>query len=104
MRITSLHIGGLVAIGFDKSGKYLLAVSHSGRGVFDMKTWSRIARDPTMAYPENNISIGIGPFEGEWISVIELNSDETLRALSPDGKLLFNYESGVVEVSDTVSA
>ena len=28
-----LFVGGLVAMGFDSAGKYLLTISHSGRGV-----------------------------------------------------------------------
>ena len=34
---TYLHIGGLVAAGFDPSGAYLLTITHSGRGVFRLK-------------------------------------------------------------------
>src|SRR5580765_832836 len=30
----NLFIGGLLAVGFDASGEFLLAVSHSGRGVY----------------------------------------------------------------------
>jgi hypothetical protein len=41
-----LLVGGLVAMGFDNTGKYLLTVSHSGRGVFVTETWKPVARRP----------------------------------------------------------
>lgn len=45
-----LNIGGLVAIGFDQSGNYLLTVSHSGRGVFDRYPWNRVASTAMSRY------------------------------------------------------
>jgi len=47
-----IFIGGLVAAGFDPEGKYLLVVSHSGRGVFDTHSWECVARDTELSYPE----------------------------------------------------
>lgn len=38
-----LHIGGLVAVGFDLSGGFLLVITHSGRGVFSAQTRERVA-------------------------------------------------------------
>ena len=35
-----LSVGGLVAMGLDETGNYLLTVTHSGRGVFDTRTWN----------------------------------------------------------------
>ncbi len=55
----TLHIGGLVAAGFDPSGRFLLTVSHDGRGVYDTNNWERVARDYDLAYPENGYAIGI---------------------------------------------
>src|SRR5476651_2004795 len=40
-----LHVGGLVAFGFDVSGDYLLVITHAGRGVFCTSSWHRVARD-----------------------------------------------------------
>jgi len=60
---TFLLIGGLVAVGFDPTGEYLLVISHSGRGVFSIKTWTRVARDVELSYPESGIGVGIGPIE-----------------------------------------
>jgi hypothetical protein len=52
-----LFVGGLVAMGFDATGQFLLTVSHSGRGVFAVGTWERVARDTELAYPD----AGSGP-------------------------------------------
>lgn len=100
---TSLHIGGLVAVGFDPTGKYLLTISHSGRGLFSTATWERVARDPSLAYPESGMGVGIGPIEGKEIPIIEIDyATGVLRAVSPDGKIKLAYQEGVadVEVSD----
>ncbi len=96
-----LFIGGLVAAGFDRTGAYLLAVSHSGRGVFSTATWERVARDSDLAYPKDGYAIGIGPIAGERIPVTEKNYDtEELRFSSPDGKFIFEYDSGTLTVTD----
>ncbi len=81
-----LLVGGLVAMGFDESGKYLLTVSHAGRGVFVTETWEPIARDPEPAYPEMGKAIGIGPIEGQEILVLERDeTKETIQMHSPNG-------------------
>jgi hypothetical protein len=96
-----LHIGGLVAAGFDPSGDYLLAVSHAGRGVFSTTTWERIARDSALAYPSDGHALGIGPIDGLSIPVTEINYDTgALRFSSPDGTCTFAYESGTLYVRD----
>src|SRR5687767_6070205 len=68
-----LFIGGLVAAGFDKTGDYLLTISHSGRGVFSTKSWMRIARDHELSYPNDGVGIGIGPIHGEEVPVVEMD-------------------------------
>ena len=86
-------------MGFDPSGRYLLAVSHSGRGVFDTSTWDRVARDYTLAYPTQGIAIGIGPIDGQQIPVTELNlKTEMLDLESPDRDYSLSYESGTITV------
>ncbi|HEY4416286.1 MAG TPA: hypothetical protein VGO57_11390 [Verrucomicrobiae bacterium] len=82
-----LFVGGLVAMGFDATGKYLLTVTHSGRGVFATDTWIRVARDNALAYPTDGKAVGIGPLEGLAILVQERNEQqEHLEMQSPDGK------------------
>ena len=99
--IKHLNIGGLVAAGFDSTGAYLLTVSHSGRGVFSVTSWERIARDSRQAYPDGGCAIGIGPIDGVSIPVSEIDYEtEHLSFSSPDGKLNFEYEEGTLTISD----
>lgn len=94
-----LHVGGLVAAGFDTSGSFMLVVSHSGLGVFSVGTWERVARDPELAYPEDGIAVGIGPIAGLSIPVTELNYEtEDLSWIAPDGSALY-YAEGVVTIT-----
>ena len=100
MCLASLHIGGLVAIGFDATGRYILTISHSGRGVFDMNTWQRVARDPSPAYPLDGVAVGIGPIAGQSLPVSEINYDDgTLKVKSPNGEFALTYSEGVVTVN-----
>jgi hypothetical protein len=95
-----LHVGGLVAMGFDPSGEYLLTISHSGRGVFSARSWERVARDPALAYPENGYGIGIGPIAGVSVAVQEMNyQTDELSLKSPDGAVSLKYETGMIAVS-----
>ena len=94
-----IAIGGMVAGGFDSVGRYLLTVSHSGRGVFDTETWQRIARDPFPTYPEKGEILGIGPLTGMRIPIFEMNYDtETLAFASPDGSILVSYSEGTMTI------
>jgi len=96
-----LNIGGLIAAGFDESGKYLLTISHSGRGVFAVGTWERLARDSEPAYPSGGRVAGIGPINGQLIQVVEKNfQTDELRLTAPDGAFSLIYQSGVVEISE----
>jgi len=95
-----LLVGGLVALGFDASGKYLLTVSHSGRGIFSTDTWQRVARDPELAYPENGIAVGIGPIAGQSIAVHERDErNEKIEMRSPDGWCTLVGESDGITVT-----
>ena len=74
-------------MGFDATGKYLLTVSHSGRGVFSADTWKRVARDSALVYPTDGKALGIGPIEGQVIGVMERDeSRDRIELQSPDGK------------------
>jgi len=42
---TSIPVGGLIAVGFDRHSDNLLIVSHQGRGVVDCCTGEKTARD-----------------------------------------------------------
>ncbi len=95
-----LHVGGLFAMGFDPTGQFLLTVSHSGRGVFDVKTWQRVARDPKIVFPENGCMLGIGPIEDVKVDITEKNyTTDVLNLCSVDGALLLEYDAGCITVS-----
>ena len=96
--LAQLHVGGLVAVGVDRTGRYLLTVSHSGRGVFDTRTWRRIARDSALAYPVDGHAIGIGPLAGQTIPVREINYDTSRMTEAPVGAFVVSYEEGGVVV------
>ena len=86
-------------MGFDASGKYLLTVSHSGRGVFSSGSWQRVARDSAVAYPEEGKAVGIGPIAGEVIVVESRDqTKETIKMSSPDGRYQLVGESDGVTV------
>jgi hypothetical protein len=95
-----LFIGGMVAGGFDCTGKYLLVVSHSGRGVFEVGTWQRVARDAARAYPDAGVAVGIGPIAEKRIVVHEIDYGTGVLAFeSPDGKWTLRYSEGTLDVS-----
>lgn len=86
-------------MGFDATGKYLLTVSHSGRGVFSTETWERIARDATVAYPIDGRAVGIGPIDGQAIEVEERDERrDRIEIRSPDGRCRLVGESDGVTI------
>lgn len=96
--VAQLHVGGLVAVGVDSSDRYLLTVSHSGRGVFDTSTWQRVARDSALAYPVDGQAIGIGPLAGQTIPVREIDYELSTLTNAEVGAFVISYEEGDVMV------
>lgn len=102
IRVAILNVGGVVAVGFDPTGRYVLVVSHAGRGVFDSQSWQRVARDGSLAYPEDGETDGIGPLAGQRLKVSEINYDDgTLHLVSPCGDYAIHYTAGMIEVRAT---
>jgi hypothetical protein len=96
---TFLHIGGVVAAGFDPTGAYLLVISHSGRGVFSTNTRIKVARDVELAYPVAGIGVGIGPIDGERIAVSEMPFDiGRFSLVSSNGRITLICESDGISV------
>jgi hypothetical protein len=94
-----LHIGGVVAVGFDPTGEYLLVITHSGRGVFSTRTWERVARSTELAYPTGGVGVGIGPIDGQAIPVSEMDYETGhMRAVSLDGRIVLECESSGIAV------
>lgn len=60
--VTTIAVGGLLAIGFDRASDHLLILSSQGRGVIDCLTGEKVARDYE-DFDEGGISLeapGIG--------------------------------------------
>ena len=94
-----LHIGGVVAVGIDLSGAYLLTITHSGRGVFSTQTWERVARSTELAYPADGVGIGIGPLDGQAIPVTMMNFETgEMRVSDPSGRFVLECESSGIAV------
>ena len=97
-----LNVGGLVALGFSGSGQHLLVVTHSGRGVFDAASWTRVARNSELAYPVDGAAIGIGPIEGELVAVTSrLDGVDPIQMRTPDGQYSLTGESDIITVRKT---
>ena len=100
-----LFVGGLVAMGFDATGKYLLTVTHSGRGVFAVGTWERVARDATLTYLDAGKAIGIGPIDGQTIEVQERDERRDRIAMnSPDGRFQLLGDSEGIAITESGAA
>ncbi|MDI9833496.1 hypothetical protein QMY38_20070 [Streptomyces sp. KAU_LT] len=91
----AVPVGGLVGIGFathpDSGHDLVLAVSHSGHGLFDAVTGERIARDddpdPEDALPDEASGLscsGLGPIAGSRVRVAGLFGGG-LRTTTEDG-------------------
>jgi hypothetical protein len=78
-RIAAVPVGGLTAVGFSATERYLLILSHDGRGVLETSTGQRVARDRQS--PQHDASWikesprlveGLPPIQGEWIQTVGL--------------------------------
>jgi len=72
--VTTRAIGGLTAVGFDRTSELLLIVSSAGRGVVDGATGQKVARDTTDYYEDSTFleAAGIGPLLGKTIRMAGL--------------------------------
>lgn len=94
------RVGGLVALGFAHADRYLLVVTHSGRGVFDLDTGERVARDNAVLYPERGSIPGIGPLQGEPVAVAEYDFEHDLVLVSESGRYRAVADSSFVAVEE----
>ncbi len=100
MKMETIFAGGVVAIGVDSSSEWLIVVSHSGRGVFSLKTGERIARDPNSTYPNDGRIQGIGPISSQTILVKEEYSEKEIILFSPNGRYKIVATSDHIEITD----
>lgn len=71
---TTILIGGLTSVGFDRDTENLLIVSHQGRGVVDCSTGEKTARDYEYYYENKYLEAeGIGCLSGKIIRMAGLN-------------------------------
>jgi hypothetical protein len=99
-----INIGGLIAMGFDATGKYLLTVSHSGQGVYSTDSWQKVGRSDSVVYPENGVSVGIAPIENERITVAEKNYETgELSITTPDNRFILHYHEGIIEIRPAIT-
>lgn len=71
--IATLFIGGVQAIGFSASEQFLLVISPSGRGLFELDTGFKLARDYEAAGEWWDVAclraLGLPPIENEWVTL-----------------------------------
>lgn len=75
-KLADVAVGGLTEVGFVPGSSLLLVVSHQGRGVLDLVTGERVARDRqergSWFDGVRPAALGIGPVDGRWIEVAGL--------------------------------
>jgi hypothetical protein len=86
----SLIVGGATSVGIDPSSKYLLVVSHSGRGLFKLSDGRRVARDYEVFGPwyYGAQSVGFGPLHKVTIPIFGFGNktpDVILQYLDRNG-------------------
>lgn len=85
-RPVTIHVGGVVAVGYGHDTDMLLILTHSGLGVVDCTTGKTLAREgdanPIDPYPTS--ADGIGPLRGQRIPIAGLWGGG-LRANTADG-------------------
>jgi hypothetical protein len=85
--VATLLVGGLIAAGFDRAGRYLLLCSHAGRGLYDSFTGELTARDKRESYSIDFSQLeaeGIGECAGTPIRIAGLCGGG-LSLISPSG-------------------
>jgi hypothetical protein len=75
-KVADVAIGGLTDVGFVPRSSLLMVASHQGRGLLDLITGDRVARDRqetgTWFDASRPAVLGIGPLDGQWINVAGL--------------------------------
>ena len=98
-RISYVAVGGLTEVGFGRHARFLLIVSHQGRGVVDCVSGVCVARDPDECPGWFAGSVpaaeGIGPLAGERVPVAGLAGGSLAQA-TPDGWRVTLGADGVV--------
>ena len=84
----TLHAGGLQAVGFTEAEEYLLVISADGRGLFELPSGHRVARDRDFAGPWWDVmhlrAQPLAPAKDEWVTVAGIHGGGLLR-VTEDG-------------------
>ena len=95
--IGEFAIGGTSDVGFSLNSRFLLVASSQGRGVFDVTTCERVARDSE--WPgnwHNGVSVaGIGPLERSEIPVHGFDNPTSIEVMEQLGE--FDLEGHITE-------
>ena len=87
-KIADVAIGGLTEVGFVPGGTLVLVVSHQGRGLIDLVSGQRVARDRQETGSWFNATrpaaLGIGPVHGQQIEIAGLAGGQ-LPLVTADG-------------------
>ncbi len=114
----SYAVGGLLSVGFSKTDRYLLVVSSQGRGIVDLESGKKVARDETAYEGLSDNSMycqGIGPIGDELVALSTYSggglpqsnsAGESLELVAPewpeyDLVLCQNYKSALVPGNQT---
>jgi len=97
-KVADVAIGGLTEVGFVPRSSLLMVASHQGRGLLDLITGDRLARDRqetgTWFDASRPAVLGIGPLDGQWINVAGLAGGH-LPVTTADGWRAWLADRGV---------
>jgi hypothetical protein len=97
-KIAYVAVGGLTEVGFVPGCSLLMVVSHQGRGIVDLVSGQRVARDRQETGSRLDAArpavLGIGPVDGQWIEVAGLAGGR-LPAATADGWQVRRTAQGV---------
>lgn len=94
-----LHVGGVIAMGFDSTGNFLLVVSHSGCGVYAVNTWEKVGRNFDSVSLEHGVVAAIPPIEDDLVPVKQINFETgELFLSSPNNDFSLCYREGTIEI------
>jgi hypothetical protein len=103
-RISYIAVGGLTEVGFGQPARFLLIVSHQGRGVVDCVSGVRVARDPDEGPGWFDESVpaaeGIGPLSGQRVPVAGLAGGSLGWATTDGWRVSVGTNGAVVHAPD----
>jgi hypothetical protein len=100
----TVAVGGLTDVGFSPDERFVLAVGHAGRGVFDCESGERVGRDSRDDWryldQATGMAEGVGPIESQVVRVAGLMSGRALPSEHAGWRLARSGQGLVVEGDD----